>query len=359
MSPRSALPSSSRLCGAFGRLALTCLLGASAGWAQAPNLVQINEVNFTTSGAPDAWIEVANFGTTDADVGGWSIFQATHTAGLPGAYWWGFPTGTRIPARSFLRVRWLRPIEAGNTNPLLIDTGDTSYHFLFTLRGEPLSRTNGALGLVASKNGADMALPAVYRDFVVWGNDALPYAREDLAVANGRWVAGARTLAPADDQSLALISTDLAEPTRVDAYYRDLSPTPGRANHTVESASPFGAPCVLGLGQPSQLSFLSLPIHGNTDFRVVVDNLGSGPTALALVVGLPDDPGTPWVAPCTIYVDLVRPYLVLPFSVSGETFAYRPPLDGEASKTLGVQVVALRADATVLTGGGRVRLATP
>ena len=358
MSPRSAIPSSSRPCGPLGRFALTCLLGASALGAQAPNLVQINEVNFTTNGAPDAWIEVANFGTTDADVGSWSIFQATHTLGLPGAYWWGFPAGTRIPARGFLRVRWLRPIEAGNTNPLLIDTGDTSYHFLFTLRGEPLSRVNGALGLVASKNGADMATPGVYRDFVVWGSDVQPYAREDLAVVNGRWVAGARALAPADDQSLALISNDLTEPTRIDAWYRDLSPTPGRANHTVESATRFGTPCVLGLGPPSQLSFLSIPNHGNVDFRVVVDNLGAGPTALALVVGLPDEPGSPWIAPCTIYVDFVRPYLVLPFSVSGDTFAYRPPFETESGKTLAVQVVALRADATVLTGGGRVRLAT-
>ena len=44
------------------------------------------------------------------------------TAGRAQNYWWPFPEGTRIPAGETIRVRWLRMIDTGNTNPRLIDT---------------------------------------------------------------------------------------------------------------------------------------------------------------------------------------------------------------------------------------------
>lgn len=343
-----------RALGATAGSIAACVFAASLH-AQA-NLVQINEVNFATAGGADGWIEVANFGAQPVDVGAWSIFQGTRTPGRAGAYWWPIPPGTTIPAQGFLRVRWMRPIDQSNTNPLLIDTGDTSYHFLFLLRGEPLSRSAGALALVASKDGNEMANPAVYRDFVVWGNDTNLFPREDLAVANGRWLVGARVPSPVDDQSLALIHVDLSEPTPPSAWYRDASPTPSRANHSNESATVFGSPCVLGLGQPSALSFRSLPIHGNVDFRLQVDNLGPGAATLALVVGFPDEVGSPWIAPCNTYIDFARPLLALPFLATTDTFEFRPPYEAESGKTLAVQVVAQRSNAVALTAAGRMRL---
>ena len=314
------------------------------------NLVQISEVQFD-----DQWVEVGNFGSAPVDLSDWSIYQATHTVGAPQGYWWPIPAGTVIPAGQFLRVRWLRPVESGNTNPLLIDTGNTSYHFLFFLRGEPLSRDAGALGLVATKEATLVNTASFYRDFMVWGNLTALFPREDLAAQNGRWVAGMRARIAFTGQSLALDSRDLREPTPANAFFRDASPTPGAPNHGTQSATVFGDACVLGLGAPSQLSFTSVPVHGNTDFRLNVDNLDNR-TVVALWWGLPLPAGRPWMSPCRTYFDIDRPTSVQTLSVTGDVLSYRPAVEDFTVPQIAVQAAALRGNGSiVLTNGGWLR----
>src|SRR5690606_34972199 len=324
-------------------LAVLCTLPAAA-----QNTLQINEIDFD-----EQWIEVANFDSRPADLTEWSLYQATHSTNLPGAYWWPFPVGLVLPPGEVLRVRWLNPVQQGNTNPLLLDTGATSWHFLFFLRGEPLDRAGGALALVSTQRAERVNDPEVYRDFVAWGDPA-PYPREDLAVQNGRWLPGARTAPPLPGHSLAFGSHDLGEPTPPDAFFRDASPTPGSANHAGEATALYGYPCVLGLGPPSHLSFASLPVHGNVDFRVTADALGTGHTLFAFVFGLPDEAGTPWLAPCRCYVAFPGPLVVIPAGVTGERAELRPDLGSvHLPPRLAIQGVGLRANgSTVMTNGG-------
>ncbi len=336
----------------FVSIALSvCLCLSCATSIGAQNLVQINEIEFD-----EQWVEIANFDTMPVDLGAWSIYQATQTQGAPQGYWWPIPPGTIVPAGQFLRVRWLRPVQSGNTNPLLIDTGDTSYHFLFFLRGEPLSRSTGALGLVATKDGGLVNTASYYRDFVAWGNATTPFPREELAVQNGRWRTGARTLTATTGQSLALDARDLSEPTPVGAFFRDTSPTPSLPNQGTQSATLFGTECVLGLGAPSQLTFQSVPVHGNADFRIVVDNLVDSRTVVWMYLGMPMPAGRPWVAPCRTYFDLDLPYSGLPLTPTGDTLSYRPAVEDFTIPQVAVQAVALRPNGTiVLTNGGWLR----
>lgn len=323
---------------------------AIAGSMSGQNFLQINEIDFDNQ-----VIEVANFDTASIDLSAWSIYQATETAGRAMGYWWGFPAGTTLPAGAFMRVRWLHPVELGNVNPLLLDTGETSNHFLFFLRGEPLDRAGGALGLVATNNASQVNTATFYRDFVAWGTSNGLFPREDLAVQNGRWFFSARTLTALSTQSLAFDSRRLIEPTTVNQWFRDLTPTLGQANHGRQNATTYGDGCVIGLGAQSQLTFDSIPVDGNADFRLVVDNLGAG-TALAIFFGAPVPAGIPWVSPCRIYFD-VAGFFSITTGASGSLFAFRPPLEAVPTGALGLQVAALRPNGSlVLTNGGLVSL---
>jgi hypothetical protein len=330
-------------------VAVAVLLAATDLAAQ--NLVQISEVDYDAQ-----WLEIANFDTRPVDLGAWSIYQATHTTGLPQAYWWPIPPGTVVPAGALLRVRWLNPIQSGNTNPLLIDTGETSYHFLFYLRAEPLDRSSGALALVATKDAAAINTASFYRDFVAWGAATQPFAREDLAVQNGCWVTGVRTATAGSGQSLALDARDLREPTPAAAFFRDSSPTPGLPNHGSQSTATWGNPCVLGLGEPAPLRFVSIPVHGNADFRVVVENVVGERTTLTLLWGMRLPAGWPWVEPCRAYVDLAGPWTAQSVTPAGNTAAVRPDLEHFTIPEIAVQAVALRPNgSTVLSNGGVLR----
>lgn len=332
----------------LSRLASVAVTPLICALTSAQNVLQINEVQFD-----DQWIEVANFGTQPIDLSHWSIYQATHTANVPQAYWWPIPAGTVLPAGRFLRVRWLHPVQAGNPDPLLIDTGETSYHFLFFLRGERLARQDGALALVATQDANLVNDASYYRDFVAWSGHNTPFLRENLAVGNGRWRAGARTLRAEIGQSLALDARDLEEPTPATAFFRDTSPTPSAPNQGRQSTATLGTGCVLGLGGPSQLRFVSIPVHGNADFRVVIDNLGDSRTALALWFGLPDWSGTPWLGPCTTYFDAARVTTAVPLLVTADTLFYRPDVESFVIPAIALQAVALRPNgAIVLTNGG-------
>lgn len=322
---------------------------ALADSTSSQNFLQINEIDFDNQ-----VIEVANFDTVSVDLSAWSLYQATETAGRAMAYWWGFPAGTLLPAGAFMRVRWLHPVEAGNTNPLLLDTGDQSCHFLFCLSGEPLDAAGGALGLVATKEANQMNTASFYRDFVAWGTSVGLFPREDLAAANGRWFFNARVLQAFPGQSLALDSRSLLEPTTVGQWFRDESPTLGEANQHNENAVTYGDGCVIGLGAQPELTVVSVPVDGNLDFRMNVDNLAAG-TALAVFFGIPVPAGIPWVTPCRIWFDIAGPNISLATGSESETFSYRPPVERLPYGVLGLQVVGLRPNGSLfLTNGLRV-----
>lgn len=333
--------------------ALALLLPATAQ----TNLVQINEVNFTTAGVPDQWIEIANFGANAVEMTNWSIYQATLTAGMPQNYWWPFPEGTRIPAGEVIRVRWLNPIDTGNTNPRIIDTGDTVFHFLFGLRGEPLSREVGGLCLVASQNNLDMNTASVYRDWLSWGTTPGTLPREDLAVQNGRWVAGARIPQAALDQSLALNSALLTEPTPTSAFFHDNTPTPGSHNHSGDQVTIYGTNCILGVGQAPTLSVVSIPVPGNEDFAIVTDGLEAATSVLGLFLGTPAPQGLPWVQPpCQLWIDYTLPIIGLGIVPSDTSFAFKPELRGVPGITIALQSIVVRSSSVGFTNGVTLRV---
>lgn len=335
----------------------TCFLAAAPAAAQS-NLLQINEVNYTTNGAPDQWIEIANFSAAPFDLSNWSIYQATLTSGRPGNYWWGFPAGTTVPAASngvpgFLRVFWLRSVTA-NVGPNEINTGDQVFHFLFGLFAEPLARESGALALVDSQNNGDMNSASRYLDFVAWGTAAGTFRREDLAAQNGRWQFGARAAAPAVDQSLAFISFNLTEPSTPAMFFRDRTPSPGKFNHMGESLRPYGSNCVLGEGQPSSLTANSIPASGNADFAFVVDQVVPNQTIVGLLFGVELPNGLPWFqTPCRIWIDPALPFVAVGLTASTDPFTYSPPSPPNFgnSPPIALQAVVGRVNGTSFSNG--------
>ncbi len=323
------------------------------------NLLQINEINFTTAGQPDQWIEIANFGSTAADMSAWSIYQATTTAGQAQNYWWPFPDGTRIPAGEVIRVRWLRAIDTGNNNPRLIDTGDTVFHFLFGLRGEPLSRDVGALALVASQQNGDMNTASFYRDWVSWGGTPGTLPRENLAIQNGRWTTGARVAQPALDQSLALNSAFLGEPTPTSAFFRDNTPTPGAPNHRGDVVANYGTNCILGVGQAPAIRAVSIPVPGNEDFAIVTDGLEPATSFLGLFLGAPALQGLPWVEPpCQLWIDYNLPLVGIGIVPDATSYEFKPDLRSVPGLSIALQSIVVRSNSVGFTGGLRITVST-
>jgi hypothetical protein len=303
-----------------------------------PNTVVLNEVNFFTAFAPDQWIEIANLGDAPADLSTWSIYYATHTPMRPGNYWWAFPPSTILPARSFLRIRWGRAIQAAPP-PGVIDTGDTVFHFLFGLGFEPLYTSYGALGLFDTQANNEVNDPARIRDFMAWGS-AGQFRREDLAIQANRWVAGDRIPFAFNDTSIAFAGQVLGEPTRATEFFRDRSPTPGAGNTSNEIISLYGQGCAIGQAADAlRMDVTSYPTPGNVDFNIRVGGFRAmnQVNILVLIFGDPivegiQLPGTP----CRIYVDH---FMALGFPVTQTPFLFSPGLEGARNKLIAMQAI--------------------
>jgi len=265
------------------------LLGAALAVAPAPAGAQspviISEVGFAASGDGD-WIELFNRSSGPADLTGFSIYQATKTAGQPQTYWWRIPNGTSIPSNSFLRVRWRAAIPMTPV-PGEIATGNSIFNFLFGLGSEPFSQARGALGLFSTTDNALMNDPSVIRDWVSWGETG--FAREDLAVQNDRWQAGAAVrgiVDPSDSLALA-IARAAPDPTPVTAWFRDASPTPGDFNATgAGNVSRYGTATRLNsqlLQEPALFGSNSPTAPGNRDLVISVDGTTGNPNEVVFV----------------------------------------------------------------------------
>jgi len=279
--------------------------------------VVISEVNFSQQpGSSDnQWIELYNLSGNAVDVSAWSIYHATKTPFHPQAYWWGFPANTLIPANSFLRIHWREPIPGGNPVAGQLFTGSTVFNFLFGNGSEPLSAASGALALVQTQNNALMNTPASYVDWVSWGDTG--FAREDLAIQNLRWTAGAFVPSPVNRESIAVAVAQAGLPTPVTAWFRDASPTPSARN--AESA---GLVATFGTGTRLSTQLLQVPLlqgtnsptaAGNVDQVLSVDGTAGLPGETVFLVFSEGSLATPLpIANLDIFIDPAQVVLDLP-----------------------------------------------
>jgi hypothetical protein len=230
----------------------------------------INEINFTPAGGDGQWIELANFGPSPVNLTGWSVYQATRTLGRAQNYWFGIPQGTLIKPGHFLRIHWLAALKTNDLGNVY--TGVANIDFLFGLGAEPLDKAGGALALFDTTENARMNDSSVVQEWVQWGSAG--WKRENLAVTNGRWVAGAFVQAPPTVESIAFLDYLQREPTPVSAYYRDRSPTPpappnfdnGWNFPSAVLAPPYGFSCTTGNIPTPFMELVSIPTLGNIDF---------------------------------------------------------------------------------------------
>ncbi len=244
------------------------LCGASSGLSAQ---ILINEIHLSPATGNDTqWIEIIHLGKTTHDLSNWSLFQGTKTANKPQTYWFGFPSKTRLPAKAIMRIHWGAAI-TGNSNPLDIETGNSTKNFLFGLGFEPLDPKKGALALLNTNLNAKMNLSTSFEDWVSWGESG--FKKEDLAIKAKLWTANQFIPAPDKKQSIALASYLQAEPTPVSAYFLDHTPTPFSGNHEGLFSTTFNTKsCARGAATLAQLGFAGVPTDGNEDFAFTVDN---------------------------------------------------------------------------------------
>ena len=223
--------------------------------------------------AAERWVELHNRGPVAIDVSSWSLHYATRTPGMPKNYWWPLPVGTVMAPDSYLRVNWF---QTGSNVPGTGElwTGTSPYGFLFGLGGETLLGTRGAFALVRSQNNSLMTTAAIIEDWVSWGENG--YTRESLAIEVGLWSSGRHLPAIAVGTSLARDPQLVGNVAFADlAWFVDHSPTPLHANMTGAIVQSYGQACSLPgnhlLGLPTMRAE-SLPLLGNNEFALVVDN---------------------------------------------------------------------------------------
>lgn len=232
--------------------------------------VTISEIDASST---QAWVELLNRGANEVDLSNWSLYHATKTPHRSGTYWFAFPAGTRIAADGFLRIHWGAPLQA-TTDPREIYTGDKNWHFLFGHGFETLDPEQGALAVVRTSLNQEMNNPNIFEDWVSWGTSG--FARENIAVQSmpfSLWKQGSFVPKPEGAASIALHPPLDADPTPLDAWLVDYSPTPLAVNIGENSAialDPRG--CEVNKPEPVALRVEGIPYHGNKDVSLVVDH---------------------------------------------------------------------------------------
>jgi hypothetical protein len=265
--------------------------------------VVLSEVNFTTNAQ---WIEIHNAGTSDVDLTGWSLYQATNST--PGNYWYPMPAQTILQSGAYLRVHWLAPLQA-NT-PTDIYTGQSIYHFLFGLSAETLDPTRGALALFNTQSNALMNTPAAMVDWVNWGTTG--FVREGIAVSAGLWTDGSFAPAVTGANPLPTLANDYrAVGGRASSlnWFLDTTPTPGQDNIGNATVTSIGSPCsqTQRPGFEARLVSFGVPASGNLGFKIGIDrDLNAGEIAVQLLTVGADPSGSilPPIFDCPIYGDL-------------------------------------------------------
>lgn len=268
--------------------------------------VVISEIQFATGGQ---WIELQNRGSTAVDLTGWSIYHAT--SGVPGTHWYGLPAQTVLGAGAFLRVHWLAQLQPNTKTDIY--TGTSNFHFLFGLYAVELDATRGALGLFDTQLNSQMNTASSIRDWVSWGTTG--FAREGLAVQNGRWTQG--SFAPAATGApLPTLSYDYRAdgvPSSALNWFLDGSPTPNAPNFGKAAVTTIGTACP----QPTRPGFAAslvahgVPADGNQNFSIGLDRLlGSGEFYVNLLMLQPDPQGVFSFYDCPVYADVLTTFFV-------------------------------------------------
>ncbi len=210
------------------------------------------------------WIEIQNRNDTTAALGGWTVYCTTATAGQPNNYWWAFPSATSLEAGAFLRVHWFAPYQAPTATDVY--TGNNAINFLFGLGGEALRENIGSVALLSSQDGAMMGTPAIYQDWITWGEGNRP--REEYAVQNNRWIDGHFVASPGATSSIALGADPAAEPSLVADFFIDSTPSPLAPNQDGAVVAHYGHGCAVGFMNEPSLNTLGIPAIGNGDFGI-------------------------------------------------------------------------------------------
>jgi hypothetical protein len=254
------------------RTVAACALTAFTALGSAAAQIHDVVLSELVADGADRWIELQNTTAQSIDLSSWSLYQATHTGGMPQNYWWSFPPGTVIAASDFLRVHWLAAWQSPTTHELW--TGDSFYYFLFGLGAEPLTAARGALSLMRSQQSAQMGSAAVLVDWVSWGEGG--FVREDLAAQAGLWVLGHAAPAPRSNTSLARDTGRIGSAGDAEnEWFVDSTPTPLAPNVAGALVEVIGQPCTVPgnhlLGAPA-LRPTSTPLLGNSAFGLRIDN---------------------------------------------------------------------------------------
>jgi hypothetical protein len=252
-----------------GFLAIAMILNVRLD-AQSTQDVVLSEIRADSA---ERWVEIHNRGSMPVDLSTWSIYYATDTPSMPQNYWWAFPPGTALAADGYLRVFWFQNSPAA-VPPGEYYTGTSPYGYLFSLGGEALRGDRGALALVNSQLGSQMATASHFVDWVSWGHHG--FIRESLAVQNGTWSADRQASMIPGGQSLARNTATIGTTTTRDQeWFLDPTPSPMGQNLTGVLVLPYGQACSIPghhlVGQP-ELQTTSLPILGNAAFGFVVGN---------------------------------------------------------------------------------------
>ncbi|GEM_PF-3390993 len=263
--------------------------------------VVISEIEFTPRGTEGQWIEIYNAGTKSVPLETWSIYQATLTANKPQNYWWGFPKGTTIAPKAFLRIHWLEKIQPSTKTDIY--TGNTVFHFLFGLFAERLDPNRGALALYSTKVNTNMNTPSFIQDWVSWGTSG--FKRESLAVTNNRWVAKSFAPIPSGKPvpSLAYDMTSLGKAHSGREWFLDSTPTPGRDNVGGAFAKPYGSDCKGGLAKLARLEASGIPAPGNKGFYLGIDRALAATEFAFWIIGAKPGDGTFKIAGCSYWLD--------------------------------------------------------
>lgn len=307
-------------------------LGSGNLRAQDAARVVINEVNLRPANPGESrWIELHNLGELAADLTGWGLHHSSKAQGLPGSHWWAFPNGTTLASGSFLRVHWYAAYQPHTDTDFY--TGTHPLRFLFSLGGEALSASQGAIALLNDNSAAATNRESSYEDWISWGQSGYP--QEGLAISNGRWLDDDFVPPLLSVGSIALDHGSLGpvgQSKGAAAFFHDSSPTPLDFNHRdVQISDPIGWSCAIGSMNPPRLELRSVPTAGNTDFAIsVLSNNGGFDTQIVLLLATPTAGmglSLPGVFECPLWVDLnLTPWIFMRTSEGGDT-EFLLPLD--------------------------------
>lgn len=268
--------------------------------------VVLSEINFTKNAQ---WIELRNMESTDVEISAWSIYHAD--SNKPGEHWFGFPKSTFIKANGYMRVHWLKPVQANTATDIY--TGDTLFHFLFGLFAKELDGSRGAIAIFNTQSNAKMNTATALVDWVSWGTTG--FKREDIAIAGKLWTAN--SFAPAASGSpLPSLAYDYRLPNSPgsgDQWFLDGSPTPGGNNIGNASVNSFGATCTTGLKPIANLVTNGMPAKGNKSFAVEIDrDLFSTEIGIQVLATKPDPKSTFTFFGCGLHLDVFTIFAALP-----------------------------------------------